>query len=224
MSQIVNSASPVSRPDIRPVGPIFGRGRAPVAFHSALLRDLRGRTRSSRRLYARLSGPEIAEAEGDRIKRADIDWFVVLRVRNLEPLPFVQLEGLAGAVRRVDEPQVGDSFAGVDAGRLTFRSKSRVESTSVSHTQSGAITASRVSGIRGCSRLFAAPACDIRDQDVLSEVQIGLAHDPPSARSATTKTERVSQTRQETGFPKRLQTGRTRADIQRPVDDLGPIV
>ena len=68
----------------------------------------------SRSLYARPSGPEIAEAEGDRIERADADRLVVLRARNQEPLPVVQLERLKRAIRRVDEPEVPDSFAGID--------------------------------------------------------------------------------------------------------------
>ena len=55
----------------------------------------------------------------------------------------------------------------------------------------------------------------------LSEVQLGLVHDPPSTRAATAETERVSQTRHETGFRKRLQTGQPRAEIPRPVNDLG---
>ena len=53
------------------------------------------------------SGPESTQAEGDRIEGADAHRLVVLRARDQEPLPVVELEGFEGAVRRVDEPQVG---------------------------------------------------------------------------------------------------------------------
>ena len=46
-------------------------------------------------------------------------------------------------------------------------------------------------------------------------------HDPPSARAATARAERVSQTGRQTGFRKRLQRGRPRIDVQRPINDLG---
>ena len=69
----------------------------------------------------------------------------------------------------------------------------------VSHTQSGAITASRPR-LRDSRQPLAAPACDVRDQYVLSEVQLGLVHGPPSARATTAETECVSQTGHETGF------------------------
>ena len=61
---------------------------------------------SSRALYARLSGPEIAKVEGDRIERADAHRLVVLRARDQQPLPVVELERLESAIDRVDEPQV----------------------------------------------------------------------------------------------------------------------
>ena len=58
-------------------------------------------------------------------------------------------------------------------------------------------------------------------QDVFPDVQFGLVHDPPSARTAAAEPERVSRTGHETGFRKRLQRGRPRVDMQRPIDDLG---
>ena len=60
------------------------------------------------------SGPQVAEAEGDRVERADAHRIVVLRARNLHPLAVAELERLERAVRGIDEPQVGDTGAGVD--------------------------------------------------------------------------------------------------------------
>ena len=74
--------------------------------------------RSSRALRARYSGPEIAEAEGDGIEWPDAHRIVVLRRRDQEPLPVVKLERLEGAIDRVDEPQVGNTFASVDRALL----------------------------------------------------------------------------------------------------------
>ena len=51
---------------------------------------------SSRALYARLSGSEIAKVEGDRIERTDAHRFVVLRARDQQPLPVVEFEPLKG--------------------------------------------------------------------------------------------------------------------------------
>ena len=56
------------------------------------------------RMMAVLSGPEIPEAEGDRVEGADTDRIFVLRTRNRHPLPIAQLERLQGASRRVHEP------------------------------------------------------------------------------------------------------------------------
>ena len=60
------------------------------------------------------SGPQVPQAERDRIERLDADRIVVLRAGNQEPLPVVEPKRLEGAVRRVDEPQVGNSFARID--------------------------------------------------------------------------------------------------------------
>ena len=68
---------------------------------------------SSRALYARLSGPEIAKVEGDRIERTDAHRLVVLRARDQQPLPVVELERIESAIDRVDEPQVEDAREGV---------------------------------------------------------------------------------------------------------------
>ena len=62
---------------------------------------------SSRSLYARPSDPEIAQAERDRIEWADTHRLVVLRARNQQPLPIVELERLEGAIDRVDLDEVG---------------------------------------------------------------------------------------------------------------------
>ena len=56
------------------------------------------------------------------------------RARNQEPLSFVQLERLEGAVRRVHEPQMPDSFAGIDRGACHADQLLRVEAESTSHT------------------------------------------------------------------------------------------
>ena len=69
---------------------------------------------SSRAPHARPSGPEVAEAEGNRIEGTDVHRVVVLRARDQQPLPVAELEGLQRAVRRVDEPEVDHTFAGVD--------------------------------------------------------------------------------------------------------------
>ena len=47
------------------------------------------------------SGPEIAEAEGNRIEGADAHRLVVLRARDQQPLSFVQLKRLEGQVEEV---------------------------------------------------------------------------------------------------------------------------
>ena len=65
------------------------------------------------------SGPEVAEAEGDRIERANAHRVVVLGARNQKPLPVVELERLERAVRRVHEPQMPDAFAGIDRPLVT---------------------------------------------------------------------------------------------------------
>ena len=79
-------------------------------------------------LYARLSGPEIAKVEGDRIERTNAHRLVVLRARDQQPLPVVELERLESAIDRVDEPQVWDRLReGVDWARCSFRSSSRVD-------------------------------------------------------------------------------------------------
>lgn len=39
-----------------------------------------------------LSGPEVSEAEGDRVEGGDADRIVVLRARDRHPLPVAQLE------------------------------------------------------------------------------------------------------------------------------------
>ena len=61
---------------------------------------IRAGERSNRSLYARPSGPEVGEAEGDRIEGADAHRVVVLRARNEQPLAFVELERFEGAVRQ----------------------------------------------------------------------------------------------------------------------------
>ena len=93
--------------------------KAPFAGASNVLAYLacfviRAGERSSRSPYARPSGPEIAEAERDRIERADADWIIVLRAGDQQPLPVVELERLESAIDRVDEPQVGHAFPRVD--------------------------------------------------------------------------------------------------------------
>ena len=113
MRQIVNSGS-------RPLALKSGRSTrfSPEDVHGSRSTGpcfaIRAGEWSSRSLYARPSGPEVGEAEGDRIEGTDADRVVVLRARNQQPLPVVEFERLEGAVRRVDEPQVGNSFAGID--------------------------------------------------------------------------------------------------------------
>ena len=83
---------------MRPIGHIpledenHSRPRAPCFA-------IRAGERSNRSLYARPSGPEIAEAKGDRIERADADRVVVLCAHNQQPLPIVEFECLEGEVR-----------------------------------------------------------------------------------------------------------------------------
>ena len=45
------------------------------------------------------SGPEVAEAEGDRIERADAHWFIVLRAPDQHPLALAELERRCGRRR-----------------------------------------------------------------------------------------------------------------------------
>ena len=76
------------------------------------------RDSKTRPLRTRDSGPEVPEAEGDRIEGAEADRLIVLRARNQHPLPFTQLERLQGPVRGVDEPQVIDPLVRVDGAFL----------------------------------------------------------------------------------------------------------
>ena len=62
------------------------------------------RPREAPRILVAGSVPELPQAERDRIEWPDAHRFVVLCARNEQPLPVVQLEGLEGAVHRVDEP------------------------------------------------------------------------------------------------------------------------
>ena len=86
--------------------------RASVCAVSFAIRA--GVTQPSRRLYARPSRPEVAEAEGDRIEGADAHRLVVLPAPNQHPLAFAKLERFKGPICQLDHPQMADSFPGID--------------------------------------------------------------------------------------------------------------
>ena len=71
------------------------------------------------------SGPEVAEAERDRVEGGDAHRLVVLCAPDKCPLAVAELERLEGAVRRVDEPKVRDPFAGVDRAPRAPRTPSQ---------------------------------------------------------------------------------------------------
>ena len=126
----------------------------------------------------------------------------------------------ASRVRSVglDEPQVWDPFTGVDRTLgVPIEIARRVRHRLAHPVRRGV----RVPRLGEFGESLAAPARDVRDQDVLAEVQLGLEQDPPSARATAAEPERVSEACPETGLRQRLQRGRPRADIQRSVDDLG---
>ena len=90
---------------------------------------------------------------------------------NQEPLPVVGFERLEGAVHRIDEPQVGNSFARIDRAFAMQVEAARRGGENLAHL----VRCKRDVGRLGILRhSFPAPAREVRDHDVLAEVQLRL--------------------------------------------------
>ena len=158
------------------------QGDGPVIFARA--------NRVKRTTVRTPSGPKIAQAEGDRIERTDAHGVVVLRARNQQPLPASQLERLEGAIDWVDEPQVGHSFAGIDRALSVQVDLAGRVRKHLAHP------VGREGEVRGAGQLrlaLAAPAREVRHQNVFFEMELRLVEDPPSSRTASTELEGVAE-------------------------------
>ena len=103
----------------------------------------------------------------DRVERADADRIVVLHARNQHPLPFLHLERIKRTVRRFDEPQVWDPFAGVDrAFAVEIELARRVRHRLAHPVRRDDL----IPCLLDARQPLSAPACDVRDQDVLPQV------------------------------------------------------
>ena len=104
--------------------------------------------------------------------RTDADRIVVFGAGNQHPLAVAELERLEGAVRRVDEPQVRDAFAGIDGALAVQVMPARRVRDYLAHPVRRQRDVSRLGKIW---HPLPAPAHPVRHNDVLAEVQLRLA-------------------------------------------------
>ena len=77
-----------------------------IALYSALLCNSRGPTVEQATVRSPLRARASPRLKVIASNRPDAHGVVVLRARNQQPLPVVQLERFEGAVRRIHEPQM----------------------------------------------------------------------------------------------------------------------
>ena len=163
------------------------------------------------------SGPEIGEAERDRVEGGDAHRTAVPRAPDEHPLATAELERLEGVVRRVDEPEVTNPFAGVNRALAMEVEAACRRRKYLAHPVR---CESHVGSFRIVRHPFPAPAREVGNQNVLAEVQLGLVDDPPSSRTPSAELKRIPEIGPQRGARECVWHCRPRVGVQGAVDDL----
>src|ERR1051325_4120026 len=191
-----------------PMSATFFRGMAP----------LKPKTRAARKS----SGfePPAREAELDRVKGVGADDLGAAVRAGHHPVVTFEAVDLERAEERVDDPQMLYALARIDAHLPTAidpsgRRRDRLAHPVGRHRERGHVPHDR--------QTAASPPGDIGDEDVLTEVQLRLEDEPPTARAlwvAWWATERGSQITHDDGRRVRVRGGRSGARDELAIDDL----
>ena len=133
------------------------------------------------------SGPEITEAEGNRIEGGDAYGIVPLCAPDRHPLPFTQIERLQGAVNRIHKPQMPHVFTRINRA-LHMQVKPARRGGEHFANPIGRHGEIRRAGV--VRHPIPTPPGKVGNQDVLGEMQFRFVNYPPSAGAPATELER----------------------------------
>ena len=162
--------------------------------------------------------PERVEREGNRLERRNGDRIVVTGRGDEDPFAAAQFEGFEVARRRIDEPEVADAVPGIDR---PFAVAVQIAGRRRQHLADPVRGQREIGGVGEIRHPFAPPAGEIGDQDIVTQMKLGLVDDPPSAGAVLAEIEGIADFSAKHRTRPRMRRGRPGMGVQASFHNFG---